>query len=52
MIISLTNPDKHLSRVFGSVDPAPPAKKDYTTAQLKERLLDSSLGLFERYFTA
>ena len=36
-------------RVFGSIDPAPAAKKEYTTLQLRGRLLDASLSLFERY---
>ena len=40
--------DFHI-RLFGSIDPAPAAKKEYTTEQLKEQLMDNSLSLFERY---
>lgn len=41
--------DSEGSLMFGSVDPAPPAKVLLPTSQLREQLLDTSLPLFERY---
>ena len=41
--------DSEGSLMFGSVDPAPPAKVLLPTAQLREQLLDTSLPLFDRY---
>lgn len=41
--------DSEGSLMFGSVDPAPPAKVLLPTATLKAQLLDRSLPLFERY---
>ncbi|KAJ3347465.1 deoxyhypusine hydroxylase [Kappamyces sp. JEL0680] len=35
--------------VFASIDPAPAAKKNYTTSELRDRLLDGQLSLFDRY---
>ncbi|EKX53844.1 hypothetical protein GUITHDRAFT_150311 [Guillardia theta CCMP2712] len=34
---------------FASIDPAPPADASLTTAELVDKLMDSSLPLFERY---
>jgi deoxyhypusine monooxygenase len=41
--------DSEGSLMFGSVDPAPPAKVLLPTVQLREQLLDTSLALFDRY---
>lgn len=41
--------DSEGSLMFGSVDPAPPAKVLLPTAQLREQLLNTSLPLFDRY---
>jgi deoxyhypusine monooxygenase len=41
--------DSEGSLMFGSVDPAPPAKVLLPTATLRAQLLDTSLALFERY---
>ena len=41
--------DSEGSLMFGSVDPAPPAKVLLPTAQLREQLLDTSSSLFDRY---
>ena len=41
--------DSEGSLMFGSVDPAPPAKVLLPTVQLREQLLNISLPLFDRY---
>ncbi len=41
--------DSEGSLMFGSVDPAPPAKVLLPTSTLRAQLLDTSLPLFERY---
>lgn len=41
--------DSEGSLMFGSVDPAPPAKVLLPTAQLREQLLNTCLPLFDRY---
>jgi len=38
-----------LSSLYDSIDPAPSYSSPLTTEKLKEKLLDSSLSLFERY---
>lgn len=41
--------DSEGSLMFGSVDPAPPAKVLLPTSQLRDQLLNTSLPLFDRY---
>ena len=41
--------DSEGSLMFGSVDPAPPAKVLLPTAELRAKLLDTTLQLFDRY---
>ena len=46
---AILDADSEGSLMFGSVDPAPPAKVLLPTAQLREQLLDISRPLFDRY---
>lgn len=43
------HPEEKPSEVFMSVDPAPPAKKKKSVAQLRDQLLDKNLSIFKRY---